>query len=45
MFAPDVFIINQRTKCIVHVYDDRGIEIMNVDKKYNQLIKTHLATR
>lgn len=36
MYAPDVFIINQRTKCIVHVYDDRGIEIMSADKEQHQ---------
>ena len=41
MFAPDVFIINQRTKCIVHVYDDRGIEIMNADKEYLEIVLAH----
>lgn len=41
LYAPDVFIINQRTKCIVHVYDDRGIEIMNAYKEYHQKISTH----
>lgn len=33
MYAPDVFIVNRRTKIIVHVYDDRGIEIMSADKE------------
>ncbi|WP_409367642.1 hypothetical protein [Lysinibacillus sp. 38-6] len=36
MYAPDVFIVNQRTKCIFHVYDDRGIEIMSADKEPHQ---------
>lgn len=36
IYAPDVYIVNQRTKCIVHVYDDRGIEIMSAEKEQHQ---------
>jgi len=31
-YAPDIFLINIRTKCIFHLYDDRGCEIINPDK-------------
>ena len=31
LFAPDVFLINTRTRCIFHLYDDRGCEIINAD--------------
>lgn len=29
VFAPDIFLVNVRTKCIFHLYDDRGCEIIN----------------
>lgn len=32
VYAPDVFLINVNTKCIFHLYDDRGCEIINVNK-------------
>ena len=41
VYAPDVFIINQRTNCIVQVYDDRGIEVMSADKEYHQYILSY----
>lgn len=31
LYAPDIFIVNVRTNCIFHIYDDRGCEIMNSD--------------
>lgn len=37
-FAPDLFFINVRTKCIFHIYDDRGCEIMNSDVKLHKEI-------
>ena len=32
VYAPDIFLINKRTKCIFHIYDDRGCEIINADE-------------
>lgn len=31
LMVPDIFFVNLRTKCMFHVYDDRGCEIMNTD--------------
>lgn len=40
IFAPDIYFINVKTKCIFHIYDDRGCEIMNADEKlYKQLVE------
>ncbi|MGN4128175.1 hypothetical protein ACMGD3_24685 [Lysinibacillus sphaericus] len=36
LYAPDIFFVNGRTKCIFHIYDDRGCEIMNTDVKLHQ---------
>ncbi|MEC1179944.1 DUF3885 domain-containing protein [Metasolibacillus meyeri] len=41
-YAPDVFLVNTRTKCIFHLYDDRGCEIMNVDEKLHQTLLNYL---
>ncbi|GLC88821.1 DUF3885 domain-containing protein [Lysinibacillus piscis] len=43
MFAPDVFLINVRTKSIFHLYDDRGCEIMNVDRTWHKHLVDYLA--
>lgn len=42
LYPPDVFFINDvRTKCIFHIYDDRGCEIMNTDVKWHkQLVES-----
>jgi len=41
LYPPDVFFINVRTKCIFHIYDDRGCEIMNTDVKWHkQLVES-----
>lgn len=41
IYAPDVFLININTKCIFHLYDDRGCEIINADiKLHEQLLDT-----
>ncbi len=31
LYAPDVFLVNVKTKCIFHLYDDRGCEIVNTN--------------
>lgn len=36
IYAPDIFFVNVRTKCIFHIYDDRGCEIMNTDVKLHK---------
>ncbi|WP_107926149.1 DUF3885 domain-containing protein [Lysinibacillus parviboronicapiens] len=36
LYAPDIFFVNVRTKCIFHIYDDRGCEIMNTDVNVHQ---------
>lgn len=41
LYAPDVFLINVNTKCIFHLYDDRGCEILNADKElHDKLLET-----
>ena len=41
IYPPDIFFINVRTKCIFHIYDDRGCEIMNTDMKlHKQLVES-----
>lgn len=35
IYAPDVFLVNLTTKCIFHIYDDRGCEIMNINKSFH----------
>lgn len=41
IYPPDIFFINVRTKCIFHIYDDRGCEIMNTDVKlHKQLVES-----
>ncbi|MEK9198261.1 MULTISPECIES: DUF3885 domain-containing protein [Bacillales] len=41
VFAPDVFLINVQTKCIFHLYDDRGCEMINADKNiHEKLLET-----
>ena len=40
VYAPDIFLINKRTKCIFHLYDDRGCEIINADETiHNELVE------
>ena len=40
VYAPDIFIINKRTKSIFHIYDDRGCEIINADETlHNELVE------
>lgn len=41
IFAPDVFLINLRTKGIFHLYDDRGCEIMNTSKELHEELVEH----
>ncbi len=36
MYAPDVFLVNVRTKCIFHLYDDRGCEIINKNQALHE---------
>lgn len=36
VFASDIFLINMKTKCIFHLYDDRGCEIINADKNLHE---------
>ena len=41
LYAPDVFLINVKTNCIFHLYDDRGCEIINANKElHNKLLET-----
>ncbi|MDI7744194.1 DUF3885 domain-containing protein [Lysinibacillus fusiformis] len=41
LYAPDVFLINVNTKCIFHLYDDRGCEIINADQELHvRLLET-----
>ena len=36
IYRPNIFFINIKTKCIFHIYDDRGCEIMNTDVKLHK---------
>lgn len=36
LYPPAVFFINVRTKCVFHIYNDRGCEIMNTDVKWHK---------
>ncbi|MFJ5788866.1 hypothetical protein ACIP9G_02165 [Lysinibacillus sp. NPDC093197] len=35
IYAPDVFLVNTNTKCIFHLYDDNGCEILNTDMEFH----------
>lgn len=45
IYAPDVFLVNMRTKCIFHLYDDRGYEIMNADENLHKELLSYLTKR
>lgn len=42
LFAPDVFLINVDTKCIFHVYDDRGCEVINTNLELHEKLVERL---
>lgn len=36
LYAPDIFVVNVRTKSVFHLYDDRGCEIINADVEIHE---------